>query len=246
MQGTSNPQPSFFLISAAVRVALSIGIHRRGNAFGLSESEVEQRRRIFWIIYLIDKDAALRSGRPPCINDDDCNVELPDEHPADGCGLLPFKNGTFNLFRAMSRFSEIQSKVYMQLYSAKASKQTDGELLQAIGRLDKELEEWRMSVPAEIRPDDDVKDMTQNIKGGTLVHLLVLHFAYYNCLTTIHRMSIHHGYWSNRLSDYAIAGLSVHPLNPRVFSSASLCVSAARATVALMEHLDPKDYSCIW
>lgn len=246
MQGTSNPQPAFFLISAAVRVGNSIGIHRRGNTFGLSESEIEQRRRIFWIIYLVDKDVALRSGRPPCLNDDDCNVELPDENPPDGCGVLPLENGSFNIFRAMARFSVIESKVYMQLYSAKASRQSDGELLQAIGRLDKELEEWRISVPAQIRPDDDSNGLPADLSGGPLVHILLLHFAYYNCLTTIHRMSIHHGYWSNRLSDYAIAGLSVQPLNPRVFSSASLCVSAARATVGLMDRLDPMDYSCVW
>ncbi|TGZ79134.1 hypothetical protein EX30DRAFT_309201 [Ascodesmis nigricans] len=245
LQGSSNPQMSFFLVAAAVRVATSVGIHRRGNVFGLSASEIEQRRRIFWIIYLMDKDLALRSGRPPCLNDDDCNVDLPDDNPEDGYGLVPLmkEKRTFNIFGSMSRFSIIQSKVYMQLYSAKASRQTDGELLQAIGRLDKELEDWRSSLPAEFRPENETSLQHPN---GLLLHVVILQFAYYNCLTTIHRMSIHHGYWSNRLSDYAIAGLSIQPLNPRVFSSASLCVSAARATVRLIEYINPKDSSCIW
>lgn len=193
----------------------------------------------------MDKDIALRSGRPPCLNDDDCNVDLPDENPEDGYGIVPLikEKGNFNIFHAMARFSVIQSKVYMQLYSAKASRQSDGELLQAIGRLDKELEDWRASLPAEFRPESEI---SLEHAGGILMHVIILHFAYYSCLTTIHRMSIHHGYWSNRLSDYAIAGLSIQPLNPRVFSSASLCVSAARATVQLIQYLDPDDYSCIW
>ncbi|KAL0631435.1 hypothetical protein Q9L58_009698 [Maublancomyces gigas] len=244
LQGTANPQPSYFLIAAAVRISNSIGMHRRGNSFGLGAIEVEQRRRVFWIMYLLDKDMALRSGRPPCINDDDISVELPDEDPADDVGNIFLKNGKdkCNLFRLMATFSVIESKVYMQLYSAKAAKQSDGELLNTIGELDKELEEWKESVPLEYRPDSEI-----NVDQGPLVlHLVMLHFAYYNCLTTIHRMSIHHGYWTSRLSNYAIAGLSARPLNPRVFSSAALCVSAARSSIHLIKYINRRDYPCIW
>jgi len=245
LQGTANPQPSYFLIAAAVRISTSIGMHRRGNSFGLSPVESEQRCRIFWILYILDKDMALRSGRPPCINDDDCNVELPDEHALDGTGEVPLDNSKakFNLFRCMVEFAIIESKVYMQLYSAKASKQSDGELLNTIGDLDRELEEWKDSVPAEFSPDCEAYSTAQSAK---LMHIMILHFAYYNCLTTIHRMSIHHGYWTSRLSNYALAGLSARPLNPRVFASASLCVSAARSTINLIKHLDTKDYPYIW
>jgi hypothetical protein len=73
-----------------------------------------------------------------------------------------------------------------------------------------------------------------------------LHFAYYNCLTTIHRMSVHHGYWTSRLSNYAIQGLNVRPLNPRVFSSAALCVSAARASIHLIKYIPQGDFDCVW
>jgi hypothetical protein len=246
MQGTANPQPSYFLIAAAVRIATSIGMHRKGSSFGLNPIEVEQRRRIFWILYVLDKDMALRSGRPPCINDDDCNVELPDEDPLDGVGDVPlFKSsGRFNLFRSMVKFSIIQSKVYMQLYSARAAKQSDGELLNTIGELDKELEEWKDSVPAEFGPDNEL--LFEGRQSAKVMHIVLLHFAYYNCLTTIHRMSIHHGYWTSRLSNYAISGLSAKPLNPRIFSSAALCVSAARSSIGLIRYLDPQDYPCIW
>jgi hypothetical protein len=194
---------------------------------------------------MLDKDMALRSGRPPCINDDDCNVELPDENPLDGVGDVPLQNGKgkFNLFRSMINFAIIESKVYMQLYSAKASRQSDGELLNTIGDLDKELEEWKEAMPKEFSPDSELSPTAQKAK---IMHVVILHFAYYNCLTTIHRMSIHHGYWTSRLSNYALAGLSARPLNPRVFSSAALCVSAARSTINLIKYLDPKDYPCIW
>lgn len=56
LQGTPNPQPSFFLVAAAIRGAHTIGLHKRGSGFGLNSAEIEQRKRVFWIAYMIDKE----------------------------------------------------------------------------------------------------------------------------------------------------------------------------------------------
>lgn len=244
LQGTPNPQPSFFLVAAAIRLSHSIGLHKRGSGFGLNPVEVEQRKRVFWIAYLLDKDICLRSGRPPVQDDDDMNVELPSEDPPDNIGNVPLSDGKskFNLFRSMCQFATIESRVYKRLYSAKASKQSDGELLNTIGELDKELEEWKDSIPLDFRPEHEIKATHTPL----ILHVVVLHFAYYNCLTTIHRMSVHHGYWTSRLSNYAIQGLNARPLNPRVFLSAVLCVTAARASINLIKYIPQGDFACVW
>ncbi|KAL9585687.1 MAG: hypothetical protein Q9212_001383 [Teloschistes hypoglaucus] len=244
LMGTPNPQPSFFLVAAAIRLANSIGLHKRCSGFNLNPVEIEQRKRVFWIAYLLDKDICLRSGRPPAQDDDDMNVELPSEDPIDNIGNIPLADGKgkTNLFRLMASFAVIESKVYKQLYSTKASKQSDGALLNTIGELDKELEEWKDAIPIDIRPEHEIKAAHPPL----VLHIVVLHFAYYNCLTTIHRMSVHHGYWTSRLSNYAIQGLNARPLNPRVFSSAALCVQAARASIHLIKYIPQGDYSCVW
>jgi hypothetical protein len=244
MQGTPNPQPSFFLVAAAIRSSHSIGLHKRGSGFNLNPVEIEQRKRVFWIGYMLDKDICLRSGRPPAQDDDDMNVELPSADPEDGIGNIPLADGKgrVNLFRLMCEFSTIESKVYKQLYSTKASKQSDGELLNTIGELDHQLEEWKDSIPVDFRPEHEIKASHTPL----ILHVVVLHFAYYNCLTTIHRMSVHHGYWTSRLSNYAIQGLNARPLNPRVFSSAALCVSAARASIHLIKYVPQGDFACVW
>ncbi|KAF4555657.1 Fungal specific transcription factor domain-containing protein 37 [Elsinoe fawcettii] len=244
MQGTPNPQPSFFFVAAAIRLSHSIGLHKRGSDFKLNEVENEQRKRVFWIAYMLDKDMALRSGRPPTQDDDDMNVELPSEDPPDNIGNVPASgpSGKFNLFRLMAEFSLIQSRVYKQLYSVKASKQTDGELLNTIGELDNELEAWKESIPPEYRPDNEIKAQ----HAPLVLHIVCIHFGYYNCLTTIHRMAVHHGYWTSRLSDFAIAGLNARPLNPRVFMSAALCVNAARTSISLIKYVPQGDHACVW
>ncbi|GBF66751.1 fusaridione A cluster transcription factor [Trichophyton mentagrophytes] len=244
LQGTPNPQPSFFLVAAGIRLSHSIGLHKRCSGFGLNPVELEQRKRVFWIAYILDKDICLRSGRPPVQDDDDMNVELPSEDPPDNIGNVPLSDnkGKINLFRLMCIFATIESRVYRQLYSTKASRQSDGELLNTIGELDHELEEWKNSIPIDFRPEHEIKTTHRPL----ILPIVVLHFAYYNCLTTIHRMSVHHGYWTSRLSNYAIQGLNARPLNPRVFSSAILCVSAARASINLIKYIPQGDFACVW
>ena len=248
LQGTPNPQPSFFLVAAAIRLAHSIGLHKRGSGFNLNQVEDEQRKRVFWIAYLLDKDICLRSGRPPAQDDDDMNVELPSEDPPDKLGNIPLGKDepsgkkTMNLFRLNCMFAQIQSRVYKQLYSVKASRQSDGDLLNTIGELDAQLEKWKDSIPVDFRPEHEINASHTPL----ILHVVVLHFAYYNCLTTIHRMSVHHGYWTSRLSDYAIQGLNARPLNPRVFMSAALCVNAARTSIGLIRYIPQGDYACVW
>src|SRR5436190_17636644 len=112
LMGTPNPQPSFFLTAAAIRLAHSIGLHKRGSGFNLNASESEQRKRVFWIAYMLDRDLCLRSGRPPVQDDDDMNVELPSEDPPDNIGNIPLAHGKgkVNLFRLMCTFAVIASK----------------------------------------------------------------------------------------------------------------------------------------
>jgi hypothetical protein len=114
--------------------------------------------------------------------------------------------------------------------------------LQTIGELDKDLEDWKDSIPIDFRPEHEIKASHTPL----LLHVVMLHFSYYNALTTIHRMSVHRGYWTNRLSNFAIQGLNRKPLNPRVFSSAALCASAARATVTLLKYIPQGDFQCVW
>jgi hypothetical protein len=244
MQGTPNPQPSFLLIAAAIRLCHSIGLHKRGSGFNLNPVEIEQRKRVFWIAYMLDKDLCLRSGRPPAQDDDDMNVELPEADPPDNIGNIPLADGKskMNLFRVMCEMVGIESRVYKRLYSVKAQKLSEGELLQTIGELDKELEDWKDSIPIDFRPEHEIKASHTPL----ILHIVMLHFNYYNTLTTIHRMSVHKGYWTSRLSDFAIKGLNAKPLNPRVFSSAALCASAARATISLLKFVPQGDSQIVW
>lgn len=47
------------------------------NATHLSYAEQEERRRVFWSVYLLDRLVSCGRGRPPAIVDASCHVQLP-------------------------------------------------------------------------------------------------------------------------------------------------------------------------
>ncbi|MCJ1285244.1 hypothetical protein MMC26_004584 [Xylographa opegraphella] len=59
----------------AIRVAQEIGLHR--ETISGSSEEDEQRRRIWWSIYVSDRLLSLALSRPPGIDDDHCDFRKP-------------------------------------------------------------------------------------------------------------------------------------------------------------------------
>jgi hypothetical protein len=233
MQGIPDPRPTAFLIASAIRLSHALGLHKKdlglGENFGLLEAE--QRRRVFWIAYRLDNDWVIRSGLPLIQDSEDMNIKLPSKNPVDELRSLTLldSHGTTNIFRIMAEFA-IESKVHKQLCSLKASKQLDKELLAKISELDNKLEEWKERIPVDLQPEYGTKT---SLYAPLSLHIIVLHFAYYNCLHTIHRTSIRHSYWTNR-SRMAVqeADPEPIPLNPRVFTSTTLCICAARSSIS--------------
>jgi Fungal specific transcription factor domain len=245
MQAVLNPEASFVLIAAAARIGHCMGLHRWLDGFGLSQSELEQRRRVFWVIYILEKSTCLRIGRPSAINDEDIGVPLPPEDLHDegslGIHVASTPGRIFYPFRAACAIALIESKVYSELYSARSWTQMPDERLNRVSRLDQELQEWKDNIPLEIRPEHTIQ-----CEGEHRFAIIMLHFGYYNCLTTIHRVSIHHRSWISKDGDAGSdatppqsspTSSTSSPLNPRVYASYALCLSAARSTIHIATHL---------
>ncbi|KAK3338337.1 fungal-specific transcription factor domain-containing protein [Neurospora tetraspora] len=93
-----DPRSMFCLMGIAVRIATRIGIHKDGQQFRLPPFEVEQRRRLWWQIVILDKRIAEITGSaitalsscggdcrfPLNINDSDLNLhgkDFPTQYP---------------------------------------------------------------------------------------------------------------------------------------------------------------------
>ncbi len=100
-------------------------------------------------------------------------------------------------------------------------------------------------MPEEIRPE-----MPIQCSNEQFVPVVMIHFSYLDCLTTLHRVSIHHGSWMNDRAKQNGSMLHDQQLNPRVYASQSICLNAARNSIRLLEHVNlngdsPRD-NFIW
>src|ERR1700679_4248524 len=110
LQVIPDPQPTYVLIAAEIRLSHSIGLHRSLDEFGLNAAEKKLRQNVFWITYVLEVGITLRCGRPPAMSDQDIAVALPQTTSTG-----------FDHFRCIATLSLLESRVYSELYSAKAA-----------------------------------------------------------------------------------------------------------------------------
>ncbi|KAJ9638144.1 hypothetical protein H2204_004455 [Knufia peltigerae] len=239
MQATVNPEGSFLLIGTAARIATSLGLHRKLEGFGLEQVELEQRQRVFWVMYIFEKDLCVRTGRPSAIDDCDVGISILtepcDEEIAISVGTR--ERVTFYPFQHMCAIAVIQSKVYRELYAVHSRVGTTAERLESISKLDAELQHWKEQIPVDARPEHPIV-----CERDSQFAIAILHFNYYHCLIAIHRIHAQHELWVAQQAEVE----STDKNTPESFlfsdreesrsqqqSSYELCLAAARSILYL-------------
>ncbi|PMD41392.1 hypothetical protein L207DRAFT_457834 [Hyaloscypha variabilis F] len=239
IQGTPNPRPFGTLVSQAIRMAQNLGLHRKNRDPNLTPREVEQRKRVFWTAYFIDKEHCLRTGEPPAQDDEEMDIEMPSEMMDN---MIQFGATTdVNYFTFRVKLALIQGQVYRRLISVKAEKQSVTRRMVEVKRLEGMLAVWRASIPINFSENYKVPGRGRPLIPP-IIHKVILRMNYFNTLNTIHRFSVPVEKWRSQLQE---------PIDPDAGSKHSppppiLCVEEARNAITLM-HITPNgDYSCIW
>lgn len=135
---------SSFLHSITCRVVCDLGGHfsQPENPPSADDPlEVRQRyhiRGLFWLCYVLDKDISLRSGRPPLLTEESCDLTLPEW--AWAMSNSAAHEPIYHLPNDLS-LSIVKEKTYRLLYSPQAFKVSETQLLLNIRQLDDELEQ---------------------------------------------------------------------------------------------------------
>lgn len=175
----------------------------RDSEPSVQDREDRQLRALFWICYVFDKDMALRTGQPPIISDDFCDLTLPEwsdesrfvtNSPGRDRAGMP-RNNELEVpwFPGDLRLSLLKSKACRLLFSAPSLRQSDAELLRTIRELDEELESWRVSIPADFSPALSVSEKHARLvsdldKSRGMLHI-GLNLEYQYLMNVIHAAS---------------------------------------------------------
>jgi hypothetical protein len=244
MAGTTDTRLTSHLVATAVRLAQTLRLHREVTASPeLSEVEVEQRQRVFWVLYILDKDFSLNCGLPMALDDSDVDVGLPGEEAVDDHGVVNVNDeqGSTSIFRRRAQLAIIQSQLHRRLYTAKAQKHLRGrDLLETITHLDNALEEWRIALPAPIRPEyhTPASDISTDDMPRTILHL---HLVFHNCVGALHWATRRHEAWRTSRSE------PVQTMDQaRLGLSATKFTCAAQVTIHLIVALPAMPFVNLW
>lgn len=236
---SGNFQAATLFHAAACHIVLSLGAHTlvTGVTPNVSSAETDHSwrmkrhmRNYFWLCYAVDKDISIRTGYPPVIDDDYCDLTLPHDyqHLRVGTTTMDEDEDFTPVLYGDLRLSMIKSKSSKLLYSAVSLRKSDAELFRDIRELDDELEQWRLSVDPNIRPSFSFHRAKSALgtKDRGLQNMLSIttNFEYHYLLATIHQATGRCRAWTSGEGG-AMEG---------VRSSLELSVEASRSTLILL------------
>lgn len=160
---------------------------------GLSEMEREERRNIFWSLYLLDRFVCCSFQRPPAIKDSDCLLNLPTYHPSGKRGItlsglldekfrdMTFRPGMFGISIGLAAVLGRATKCMMNKESKPEAPwrpgseygtiYTDLEFLKELAVKNNPV----LAEPGQSRPQNDMRDRDRE----QIAHMVLSHTLYH-------------------------------------------------------------------
>ena len=137
--------------------------------------------------------------------------------------------------------SFVQSRIYRELYSPAAMRQSDAELLERIRDLDCALEDWRVSLPISNRPSlvtPQTKRPTPSEPKDLDMRASVFHIQYHHSMIMIHQASSRCTSWTQNQNTHGTG------------SSLAISVAASRCLLGGFLYspfeLSPQNLLCVF
>ncbi|KAJ0420293.1 hypothetical protein BJY00DRAFT_313232 [Aspergillus carlsbadensis] len=183
-EGFGNPALEYMLVSNAVRLAQSKGLHRQQppHSLAISEDDRLERAWLFWVMYAYDKHVAFRSGRPSAISDEDVSCEIPNKAVA-GSGI------SVDFVTQVVQHSRIASDISRELTSFRAASQAPEVIVVKMEQQEARLRAWFQGLPPVYQhpPLPGAATQGQGPSDGLhQYHRVFLQYCYHGSLIAIH------------------------------------------------------------
>lgn len=252
LQASQDLKPAIILIGTTVRLAHSIGLHDRVNSMHSDYAHAKQRARVFWLVYILDKNLSMRAKQPAAQVDDDIDLELPSltaledsgtmneaADDGDSNGVISTADGTvrMNYFTARIHLATIEGGVYDYIHSTVSRKRSPVERSHAAQSLASALDKWKASIPQEF----GAKASPSSVPLSTMRFLGLMHSASLACATQIQQAWAWDSAWMNSVCTYRRQG--IEPALPPAWES---LVGEARDLLVLHEAIGDAEASNFW
>lgn len=233
MQGTNDMRTTSHLVYTAARLSLALGLHQESYVSGLDSTTKKRIRRVFWISFILDKDISVLTGLPSTYDDNVASFNSCDSIETASLGVQwkPGTNLPSVLFRCRVELAAVARIIEKDLRLELRKNQDISGLQGVVRELDRRLEEWKESLPSDLRPGYIMWSETPPLARVSIVSL---HFSYYQALITIYTFLADSKQENSHNADWR-AGLS-----------RSSPTFAASQIIHLLEFLPPQQPGRLW
>lgn len=225
LQSNAAASPVWMLLGAAVRFGQELGLHRDASRWNFTPIEQEIRKRVFWALYVADRQSAVGLGRPFSIQDFDCDVPYPEDVDDENITLEGIKRqkglSKISCFIENVKLQVIVGRILQNIYAINKARIKDGQMpsiesdQQLVTELDSALNEWLEATPTQLRWNPNEPD------PAICTRAAFLQTSFYANQNLIHRNFI-------RKPDLPEA---------TSFPSLAICTNAARGTIHIIDAL---------
>ncbi|KAI8600322.1 fungal-specific transcription factor domain-containing protein [Dissophora ornata] len=226
------------MLGMATRMAQDLGMHRSSARWHLPPLETEIRKRLWWVCYIMDRWTSAAMGRPPAIEDSDCDVDYPssleqDWVDLDGNTSSPHQSSEkskeeFALlyFVETIKLSQILGQILRRIYGANSRSHGPLQVSSTVAKLDTMLTKWLLALPEDLKYDHQTTSSNPAEVGRWVV---TIHSAYYAVLILLHR-------------PYMVPTSLTNSNLSKSMPSLNIAVSAANSITHLLGKLEEDDY----
>ncbi|PIG85557.1 hypothetical protein AARAC_007329 [Aspergillus arachidicola] len=165
------------ITSEAARVAQRAFLNKSSTS-----SDAAIRSRAFWVVYYIEKTISFQHGTTSFIVDCDIGVPVPfiEESFFDG----------LDWFLMSIRFARLYSRIFTELFSISATKNSKESYLTKITEFGKLLDKQRQAIPSLFRPGLKLRPHAFSSPCG-IVAALRIHYHFHELKIALHRLKLH-------------------------------------------------------
>ncbi|PYH53218.1 fungal specific transcription factor domain-containing protein [Aspergillus niger CBS 101883] len=145
-QGEAKPSLYWRLVSAAAAHCQSLGYHRETTYRNILSGKADNIRRLFWTVYIFDKNMSLLLGRVSNMQ----GVMIDVRYPAISSDLG--RRAWDESFIMGIRLAEFQDRIFTSLYNAATSIEDASERARLISDLESAMEQWHLELK-QINPE---------------------------------------------------------------------------------------------
>ncbi|KAK6528768.1 hypothetical protein TWF694_004005 [Orbilia ellipsospora] len=158
LQKRNKPNSGHIIMGIAIRMALSLGLHREFPDWNVVPLQKEIRRRVWWSLFVLDAGACVTLGRPVTFGEGTLgalNVRLPlnvqDEDFPTSAAMIPTpcnEPTPYSCLIAQATFAKVAVKIHSRLLAGSLSSYEE------IQPFDEMINRWAASLPTYLAVDE--------------------------------------------------------------------------------------------